>query len=314
VFAEVFRWVDKDGKEHYSDKYTADEAENDREKIDPYGKRAPEFQEGAKTPEQIARENRLRELRREQLRLLVEERDHDQSLLRTYRSEGEMLQVMEGKLATIDGIIKVTQTNQQRQERLLESQHKQAADLERRGQPVQKGLRENIDATNRQIAAYKEKVRNLEVDKAKLKDSYAQDVARFRYLLARRENFALSLFDWTEQPRRVREKAILSAIKCQTPAVCDRVWDLARTYLKQVSNRPLVTDTARLMHTEGPVADGEISAIVVRVLAKDIETIFFDTRCRNSSLGDELCASETVDAIRSGFEPFVRRGLGLTPQ
>lgn len=314
VGADVFRWKDAQGNYHYSDKYTPDEAVNERYKIDTTGKKGAQFQEGAKTAEQIAKENRLKELRKEQNRLLVEERDHDESLLRTYRSEDEMVAALTGKLVTLDGIIKVTQTNQQRQEQLLDGQQKQAADLERRGQSVQKGLRDNIDATSRQLATYRDKIRSLELDKTNIKESHGKDVARFRYLQAKRANPNQSLFDWTEPARHVREEPIVSAVKCQSADVCNRIWNLARNYLQQVSNKPLVTDTTRLMRTEAPVNDEDIAVVVVRVLGKDADTLFFDPRCRNSSLGDELCASEKVNELRDGFEPYIRKGLGLAPQ
>jgi hypothetical protein len=311
---DVFRWKDKQGNYHYSDKYTPDEAVHDRDKIDPTGVRADQYQEGAKSPEQLARERRLKELRKEQLRLLVEERDHDQALLRTYKAEEEMRATMESKLSTLDGIVKVTESNRSRQEDILDTQQKQAADVERRGQQVQKGLRDNIDATNRQIMAYRDKVRNLERDKANIKVTYERDVARFRWLTRQRDSESRSFFDWTEAASHFREEPIISAVSCQSKDICDRIWDLSRSYVRKVSNKPLVSDTPRLMHTEGPVGDDDIAAVVVRIVTKEGETLFFDTRCRNSSLGDELCASSRVDAIRNGYEPFIRSGLGLTAQ
>jgi len=312
--AEVYRWKDPEGNYHYSDKFTPDEAPNDRHKIDPDGKRPDQYIPGEKTPDYFEREKRLKELRREQLNRLVEERAHDDSLMRTYRNEEEMKSALDGRLATVDGLIKVTLTNQERWEQQLRNLQAQAANLERHGQPVQKGLRDNIDATNRQIAAYREKVRNLELDKTNLITSFNADLARFRYLLNRRSNISQALFDWTEPVKHAQEEPIVSAIKCQTAEVCARIWSLAKSYLEQASNKQLVTENRRLMRTEAPVEDNDIAVIVIRVVGKDADTLFFDIRCRNSSIGDELCVSSKANDIRNGFEPFIRKGLGLAPK
>lgn len=311
--ADIYQWKDAEGHIHYSDKVTADEAQHDRAKLDDKGMQKG-FEEGAKSQEQLARENRLKELRRELVRLLVEERDHDEALRRTYHSQEEMEKAMQAKLLTLDGFVKVTQTNQQRQETILEHQHKQAADLERRGQPVPKGLRDNIDATNRQIAAYKEKLRNIELDKVNIRATYKRDIERFNQLTGPQDNPMQFLYDWTLGARPPREPAIVSAVSCQSAEVCDRIWSVARTYVLQNSNKPLFTDTGRLIRTLGPVNDGDIALVVIRILGKTADTIFLDTRCRNSSSGDELCVADQVSAIRSGFEPFIRKSLGLTPQ
>jgi hypothetical protein len=310
--AEIYQWKDAEGHVHYSDKVTAEEARHDRTKLDAKGMEKG-FEEGAKSQEQIARENRLKELRREQLRLLVEERDHDEALRRTYHSPEDMVKAMQAKIQTLDGFVKVTQTNQQRQENILENQHRQAADLERRGQPVPKGLRDNIDATNRQIAAYKDKLRNIELDKVNIRETYKRDIERFTQLTAPQENPLQFLYDWAQAARPPREPAIVSAVSCQSAEVCDRIWNVARTYVLQNSNKPLFTDTGRLIRTLGPSAEGEIGLVVIRILGKNADTIFLDTRCRNSSSGDELCVSDQVSAIRSGFEPFIRKSLGLAP-
>lgn len=311
--ADIYQWKDEEGRVHYSDKVTAEEAQHDRTKLDAKGMQKG-FEEGAKTAEQIARETRLKELRREQIRLLVEERDHDEALRRTYRSENDMVDAMRAKLSTLDGFAKVTQTNQQRQENLLDNQHKQAADLERRGQPVPKGLRDNIDATNRQIAAYKEKLRNIELDKFNIRETYKRDIERFKQLTAPQEEPTPFQYDWTQAARPAREPAVVSAVNCQTAEVCDRIWSIARTYVLQNANKPIYTDAARLIRSGGPVADNDIGLVVVRILGKTSDTIFLDTRCRNSSYGDELCVSDRVTAIRSGFEPFIRKGMGLAPE
>lgn len=310
--ADIYQWKDAEGHIHYSDKVTADEAQHDRTKLDAKGMQKT-FEEGAKSPEQIARETRLKDLRREELRLLVEERDHDEALRRTYHGQEDLAKTMDAKLQTLDGFIKVTQTNQQRQETILEHQHRQAADLERRGQPVPKGLRDNIDATNRQIAAYKEKLRNIELDKVNLRETYKRDIERLNQLTAPQENPLQFLFDWTQAARPPREPAIVSAVSCQSAEVCDHIWNVARTYVLQNSNKPLFTDSSRLIRTLAPVNDGDIALVVVRILGKSADTIFLDTRCRNASSGDELCAGDQVSAIRSGFEPFIRKSLGLAP-
>lgn len=309
--AETFRWTDEQGNVHYSDRVPPDQAKHRRSKLNPQGMEV-EVIEGAKSPEQLAREKQLKQLRAEQQRLMAEQRDRDLSLLRTYRSEEEMHMALQGKLSTIDSAVKITTANRQRQEEILLGQEKRAADLEVQGQAVPRNLRDNIDTTRRQIASYQEKTKNLEAEKLAITERFSKDIERFKALKAAQQDPALSS-GWHEQDSPTNEVPIVSAVVCHPDAICDRAWTLAKAYVQANTNKPLVTETDRILQTAAPMEDKDIALIITRIEGKTEDTVFLDVRCRSSSLGEEWCASAKVKDIRAGFKPYIENGLTNPP-
>lgn len=305
----TFRWVDDQGLVHYSDRLPPEEAKHPRTKLNQQGMKV-EQQEGAKSREQLAREKQVKELRSQQQKLLVEQRDHDLSLLRSFRNEEEMVLALKGKTETIDTAIKIIQSNQERQEELLLEQEKRAADLERRGQQVPKNLRDTIDATHRQISSHQEKIKSLEADKETIKARFDKDIERYKVLTLLGGSPTQDFIQPTGDDH-LRSDDILSAIGCQIGPVCAKAWELARNYVKTHTSKPLVTNTERIIHTSGAAEEADVALIVVRVASKTEDTLFLDTRCHLSGLGEELCASPKVRDIRAGFKPFIENGLGV---
>jgi hypothetical protein len=303
ALAEAFRWTDEQGRVHYSDQVPPEDAKHERARLNEQGRRVERI-EGAKTPEQLARERQRQYLRAEQQRLLVEQHDRDLALLRSYRNEDELLQGRQNKLTTLDAIIKVTLSNRQRQADFLQSQQKKAADLELQGQPVPKSLRDNIDAVRRQIASHQEKLDGLEREKRTINESYQRDLERFRLLQANRGELERFLV-WREPARLDGGNVIIGAVNCRPGSDCDRVWDATRRYIQSRTALPLFTDTPRLLQTMGPQSDGDIALIAVRIEGRSDNAVFLDLRCRPSSLGEELCAGPKGREILSGFTSAV---------
>lgn len=299
VWAESFRWVDEKGMVHYSDQVPPEDAKHERARLNEQGRRVEQI-EGAKSSEQLARERRLDQLRREQQRLLVEQHDRDLALLRSYRSEEELRQSYQNKRTTLDAIIKVTQSNRQRQVDFLAVQQKKAAELELKGQPVPKNLRDNIEAIRRQIVSHQEKLDALEKDREAIDLLYQRDLDRFRLLQAHRTE--LDRFQvWREPVPFKGKEVVISAVTCQPGADCERVWNRTRGYIQTHSTLPLFTDTARILQTLNPQTDADIALIAVRIEGKTEHTIFLDLRCRPSSLGEELCSGPKGLGILAGF-------------
>jgi hypothetical protein len=113
--------------------------------------------------------------------------------------------------------------------------------------------------------------------------------------------------EWQAQ-RPDADIPIVSAITC-IPKQCDAVWALAKKYLKTKSSRPIVTETPSILQTAGPRKDNIMALLVVRIPGKTEDTLFLDTSCRISSLGDKLCSGPIAQDIRSGFAPFLEASL-----
>jgi hypothetical protein len=310
--AQSYRWVDEQGGVHYSDQIPPDQARQRRSRLDSQA-REVEVVEAAKTPEQLRRERQLRELRAQQDKILGEQRDRDLSLLRTYRNEQEMYRTLQGRLDTLDGLIKLTEANRQHQQEILLGHERRAADLERQGQAVPQSLRDLIAATRKQLQDFSEKIRHLEADKREITERFAKDIARYRAIAAQRKNpddaLVATLFSGRGNNRDESDEIIISAIPCAIGPACDRAWGLAKEYiLKQVASG-LSLETERILQTPTPATDEEFGLTVTRIAGKTEDILFLDARCRPSSVGEALCAGEKLREVRLGFKPYIEAGL-----
>lgn len=308
-----YRWQDESGTIHYSDQVPPDQAKQRRSKLSPQGREIAVI-EAAKTPEQLRREQQLKQLRAQQDKILAEQRDRDLALLRTYRSVEEMYAALKGQLDTLDSTAKITDANRERQKALLSGQEQRAADLERQGQPVPKSLKELIAATRHQITSYDERLRDIEREKVAISERFAKDIDRFKAIEAQKQRNAgdqagnsLTI----AAGRAGKDDIVISAVACAVGAVCERAWELAKDYvLKNSETNALSVDTARIIQTPNPLADKDFGMTVTRIPGKSEDILFLDIRCRPSSIGEELCSSPRVRDLRANFKAAIETGLG----
>lgn len=305
-FGITSRWVDEHGVTHYEDRLPPEAAGRPRAKLNQEAK-VKEFVEGQKTPEELDIAKRLKQLRNDQQRILAEQRDSDTSLNRTYRSEAEMQVTLQGKLNTMDSTRKIAESNRQHQEELLQSLLKRAAEAENSGQPVSQNIRDSIESTRKQIFSYQDKIKSLEKSKAEIVTAFAKDLERFKSLEILRQSQEFNSLEWQAQAAHA-DVNILSAVKC-VPSQCAEAWALAKDYLKLKTKRPLVTETPTIMQTAGPREEKDMALLVVRIAGKTEDTIFLDTSCHLSSLGDDLCSGELARDIRQNFAPYIQQRL-----
>jgi hypothetical protein len=307
--AATYRWVDEKGAVHYSDQVPPDQAKLRRSKLDSQG-REVEVLDGAKSPEQIELENRLKQLRLEQERILAAQRDRDQVLLKTYRSEEEMNLALQGKLNMLDSLIKVTEANKQRQQGVLDAQEKRAADLEKKGQAIPKNLRDTMEAARRQIANHDAKIKRIEAEKASISQRFAEDIARFKSTKRQGWGWYQTWHDLIGATDKFDSDGIvISTAACIAGAMCDKAWGLARAYLRQHVDAPLSIDNDKILQTAIPQNDREFTITVTRMTGKTEDILFLDIRCRPLTVGEKLCASSGVRRIRAGFKPYIEAGL-----
>jgi len=306
AFAETFRWVDDQGVVHYTDQLPPEESKRPRAKLNSDAQTI-EFVEGQKSEEQLEQIKRLKQMRLDQQRILAQQKDNDVSLMRTYRSVEEMQMALQNKINTMETTRKIAESNRQHQEENLRTQVKKAADMELAGQQVPKNLRDSIESTRRQIATYMEKARLLENSKAEFMAVFEKDLARFKSLENLKQHPEYGSLEWHSQSPDA-DVGILSAVSCK-PTLCGLAWSLARQYVKSKTNKVWVTDTESILQTIGPRDEHELSILVVRIPGKTYDTLFLDTACHSSSIGDDYCTSETVKSIRTGFAPYIEVGM-----
>jgi hypothetical protein len=178
----LYRWVDEEGRVHFTDKLPAESARHKQERIDERGFTVETVQERELTEEERAAAERKLQEEEEQQRLKDEQLAYDRRLLRTYETLDDLMMARDGKLAAVDSQVRLAEGQIREREDLLARQHKRAAELERSGKPLDKKLQDAIATTLRQIATSRERIAELEKEKAALRVEYDAEIVRYREL------------------------------------------------------------------------------------------------------------------------------------
>jgi hypothetical protein len=293
--AKMYRWVDKDGNVHYSDKIPPDQVDQARDELNRHGIEVGNTPR-AKTAEEIKQERELERLRAEQQRLIEEQQAADRVLLRTFRSEDDIILARDGKLAAIDVMIQVTHGNIRRHQGKLTELQQQAANLERSGRQVPEQLRANMDTTVRNINESYSLIDTREQEKQVIRDKFGQDLKRFREL----KNIRPKNHEAADEQTAGELKNL---VKCADPQACDATWKRAEAFVKRHATTQMQLAGPKILMTRAPKRDSDISITVSR-LQRDSETtlLFMDLYCRDTPRGNERCQSAEVEAIRQLFQ------------
>ncbi len=291
---KLYRWVDDDGKVHYSDKIPPSQAKHERKALSKEGV-VIEKVGAAKTKEEIAREEELAKRRAEQKRLAEEQKKADQVLLRTFRSEDDIIMARNGKLSSIDAKISIIRGNIRRQKYRLAEMQSNAADMERSGRKVSKNLLKQIDTARQQIRGDYQGIINQEQQKQQIREKYAADLARFRELKNLRGDAQVD-----EEQQASHHSLLDTLVVCQRD--CDALWQKAEQYVRDHATTSMQLLGSQIIMTRSPTKDTDVSFTVSRIKKKDgVEELFLDVQCKDTTKGDAYCGTPEVQRVRKGF-------------
>lgn len=300
AFPGLYKWVDDEGNVYYSDKVPPEHSKSARKELDERGIKINEV-DAAKTREEIEREEELKRLRAEQQRLIEEQKAKDRVLLRTFRTEDDILMARNGKLTAVDVMIQVSRSNIRRMKYKLEEMQQGAAQSERAGKPVTQKTLDNIESTRQQLKESYAAIIRMEQDKETLREKAANDVDRFRKLRKLSEENALPIDD--EKPFSLLD----TVVACTDKLKCISAWQKAETYVRENATTRLQILSDSIIMTAAPKTDDDISLTVSRIVEEDFPgaKLFMDVQCKDSPRGEELCASEAMEKVRKGFREFL---------
>jgi hypothetical protein len=303
---KMYRWINEQGETIFSDQVPPEDSQYRRESLNEKG-RVVEITEQAKTKEQLATENRLNELKKAQEKIIAQQASNDKVLLSTFRNLEDMQASLNAKMQSLDTQRNVAQGNLKRVEIQLETQQKKAAELERNGKKVPASLLNEIKQTEAQIqSAYAEINSHIE-KKNKAKAEFEADIERFKFLTHRNADTSKTS-DKTTDNQAVDQIGLYA---CETEALCTKAWISAHDFFKMHSTTPIDTDTDKLIMGRAPVNDSDLSLSISKIVDENKkQQLFLDIRCRESSLGTELCASQKIRDIRSAFRLFIETAVG----
>lgn len=302
--AKLYKWVDEDGHTHYSDKIPPKEAKRARSELDESGVTVDRV-DAAKTPEQLLREAEEERLRKEQKRLAEKQRQADRVLLRTFRTEDDILMTRNGQIQAVDTYIRVTRASIKRLKSTLDEMQQNAAKRELSGQTISKRYLKDI-ATKRQALkdAY-QSIIDREDEKNRIRHSFAKDLKRFRELKQLTQGN-----DPLLEASQSYSDALLNVYQCGDDTACEGPWQRAKAYLKEHSTTPLRMQGENILLTGIPAENEDISITMSRI--NDRKTgqtlIFMDLQCKATTMGEALCKrGERVQRIKENFQPTLKQ-------
>lgn len=137
-----------------------------------------------RTPEQKKQDAIKAKIAAEEKRLLDEQRRKDRILVNTFVSVEDIILSRDSKAIAIDSIIKITQSNRAKQQKILDRDTKRAGNYERKSLKVPKNILESIEASRAKIKEYDDFIESRKQEKVELYKKYDADIARFKELKA----------------------------------------------------------------------------------------------------------------------------------
>ena len=176
--AQMYRWVDGNGRVHYSDTPPTTYQKSGGAEMSKQGVVIKRTQSEA---ERRAEAEREAEQARQQAEL-NRQAQVDRALMATYTSEAEIDLARDRALEHHKLAIKGAETRSTAVSATLADLNKRIAAIEKTGRPVGPGLKDQLDQATRERQELKRVIQNNEQAMEKVREKYAADKARFRQL------------------------------------------------------------------------------------------------------------------------------------
>lgn len=181
--AKLYSWTDEQGNIHYSDKVPPDQAKHARKELSETGVTVKKL-DAAKTPAQLAEEERLKRIEREKQQEIAKRIAHDRVLLDTFNSSDDMVMTRDGKIQAIEAIIGLTESAIENARKNLQSLRRKAANLEKSGKKVPDNLGIDIAQTQQHIDENLAFIETKRAEQQQIHKTFEADIHRFNELKA----------------------------------------------------------------------------------------------------------------------------------
>jgi hypothetical protein len=181
----IFKWVDENGEIQYGDRVPPQYASKERSVIDDQG-RTVKVYEAPKSPEEKAEAQALMKQKAESKKLNQQQAVRDHSLLSTYSSEEDMLQARDGKVASVETLIQLTNSRLESMQKRLNELTNDAAEFERSGKKLPDGLVNQMKNIKEQIQHNEGFLKAKQDEKEEIASKFDEDIKRYRELTSGR--------------------------------------------------------------------------------------------------------------------------------
>ena len=179
VHAKMYKWVDDEGQMHFGDKIPQKYQTKEHDVLNERGMTA-KHREAAKTPEQIAEDNRVKEERKKAAREAEKKRKLDQVLLDAYDSERDLIVARDSRLDDIALQIQLAESNISASNKKIVSLEKQVAQIKASNRKVPANLHDSLKNERQQVAAQVKVVESNKKRSAEVTAKYDDYIERFR--------------------------------------------------------------------------------------------------------------------------------------
>ena len=225
-------------------------------------------------------------------------------LLRTFRSEDDILMTRDGQIQAVDTYIRVTEANIKRLKKTLAEMQKNAAERELSGKTISKRYLNEIEGKRQALKDYYTSIVEREKEKQRIRQSFAKDLKRFRELKQLAQTN-----DPMQEANQSSAKALMNVYNCGDDKACDIPWQRAKAYVKKHGTTPVKMSGDNILMTGEPVRNDDISITISRIHDRKTEQtlIFMDLQCKDITLGTALCErGEKVRRIKEEFQAALR--------
>lgn len=180
---KLYRWVDKDGKVHYSDHVPPEAVDQARDELNKQGMKVGSV-ERALTPEEIAERDARAAREAEEAAIAAEQAKRDHVLLSSYDNEDALKRSYQERFDLLEQSLATARMGIQSQEKSLADLLSHAASLERSGKKVPQGIADSIAIARRQVQEQRDYLQRREQERVALQAEYDETLARYQALRA----------------------------------------------------------------------------------------------------------------------------------
>lgn len=178
---KLYKWVDEDGKVHYTDTPPPESSKQERQVLNEQGM-VTETLDRQKTPEEIAADAARAEALRKQEEAAEEKRQHDRTLLATYTNIEQIEMARDGRVNAIDSQIAVVGSTISNLEERLAQLEQQAAQIRNSGKDVPEKVAKQIESTRDELLQNQRYLLRKQGERQDTLDRFADDIQRYTEL------------------------------------------------------------------------------------------------------------------------------------
>ena len=179
---KLYRWVDEDGKVHYSQSLPPEAVDRARRELSARSGMTTSEVGRALTDEERAEAEAEAAILEASRKLAEERAQRDQVLISSYSSERDLQRTYDERFSLVDETLKATRVGIDSQRQTLASLLASAADREFGGQVVDARTRESIRETHGHLSSQQTLMQRREAERAVLEAEFEQTLARYREL------------------------------------------------------------------------------------------------------------------------------------